>query len=254
MRCLHVYIRPLKTIVSAGPFDVCPEVTEMNTPSTPSTFGSTGPLRNSYYTQPAARPRPHVGNVNSNGVRPHSKYMSMLLALDEIPASHSIIAGFFVWILLAGFMVFPATFANFETDAEKGQTGVVQSAVLGVVKHVPLFIIASCCSGIGAIGMCWFWYRWRSNYVWLISNIFLHGALNSLAGVISTLASIYGAKNKIAFAGTSKLTMIVTSAATATCGLLALAFKFIVVRNLRKQHERIHGKTLAGSHGQGLYV
>ena len=78
----------------------------------------------------------------------------MLLSLDTIPRLHNILASFFTWILLAGFLVFPGTFTSI---ASLGDYPDLQSKaaadILSDVKHVPLLIVAGVCSGIGAGGM-----------------------------------------------------------------------------------------------------
>ena len=45
----------------------------------------------------------------------------MLLELDAIPRLHNILASFFTWILLAGYLVFPATFNSLQKDHGLGQ-------------------------------------------------------------------------------------------------------------------------------------
>jgi len=96
-----------------------------------------------------------------------TQYVNMLLALDSIPQIHNIMAGFFTWILLAGFVLFPGTFTSLQANQ-----GGVGGAVIGAIQHLPLFIIAWICTGVGAIGMCWLWYRWQANYIWLVNRIF----------------------------------------------------------------------------------
>jgi hypothetical protein len=46
------------------------------------------------------------------------------------------------------------------------------------VKNIPLLVIAGICTGIGAAGMVWLWWRWRQNYVWLLNKIFLYVTLH----------------------------------------------------------------------------
>lgn len=42
----------------------------------------------------------------------------MLLQLDQISKLHNILASVFTWILLAGYIVFPATFNNIQKDKD----------------------------------------------------------------------------------------------------------------------------------------
>lgn len=66
-----------------------------------------------------------------------TQYVNMLLALDGIPPLHNILAGFFTWILLAGFVLFPGTFTSLQEANGEG-LGVAGIAVLGAVQHLPL--------------------------------------------------------------------------------------------------------------------
>jgi hypothetical protein len=105
---------------------------------------------------------PSTRPSNSSNIRPgqinrqnsvHTRYMEMLLSLDTIPRLHNILASFFTWILLAGFLVFPGTFTSL---ASLGNDSNIHSQtatdILKSVKHVQLLIIAGVCSGIGAGG------------------------------------------------------------------------------------------------------
>ena len=104
--------------------------------------------------------------------------MDMLLGLDEIPRLHNILASFFTWILLAGYVVFPATFTslnrskNLAQVAEDGNE--FEKSVLNTVRNAPLVYIATICCIVGASGMMGLWWRWRSNYIWVINRIFMY--------------------------------------------------------------------------------
>ncbi|KIM72678.1 hypothetical protein PILCRDRAFT_81683 [Piloderma croceum F 1598] len=187
--------------------------------------------------------RPHLS-------RSFSEYTAMLLALDDISQANHIFIKVFVWILLAGFLVLPATFAKLQQTTG---TNSVELDVISHLGHVHLFIFRCVCSGIGVLGMCWFWYRWHANYVWICSNIFLNvpGALNALQGVIATLSSNYGQNNKLQFVGSSKWTLIATGGLTVSCAVLYLFYNFIMLQNVRKQHDVEHGEQQAGAHGEG---
>lgn len=117
-------------------------------------------------------PRPGVP-IRHNSVQ--TRYMDMLLAMDTIPRLHNILSSFFTWILLAGFIIFPASFttiSNLDNNAQI-QDNQTASTILASVKNIPLLVIAGVCAGIGAVGMVWLWWRWRQNYVWLLNKIFL---------------------------------------------------------------------------------
>lgn len=82
----------------------------------------------------APKPRPPL---ESNPSQANTRYMNMLLALDDIPQLHNIMAGFFTWILLAGFVLFPGTFTSLQEANGEG-LGSAGAAILGAVQHLPL--------------------------------------------------------------------------------------------------------------------
>ncbi|GLB41047.1 hypothetical protein LshimejAT787_0902620 [Lyophyllum shimeji] len=180
-----------------------------------------------------------------------TKYMNMLLALDDIPRLHNMLASFFTWILLAGFVLFPGTFTSLRNSQAGIGSSEVGKHVLDAVAHVPLFVIAFLCCGIGAAGMCYLWWKWMYNYVWLVNKIFLPGFLNSLAGLISTIANIYGVQNG-EFSRTGKITIIVTAVSTGICGFLTLYYSLWKIRRVKRKHDQEVGKERAGRHGEGI--
>ncbi|RDB26836.1 hypothetical protein Hypma_005368 [Hypsizygus marmoreus] len=179
-----------------------------------------------------------------------TKYVNMLLALDSIPRLHNMMASFFTWILLAGFVLFPGTFTSLQ-NAQADISSEFGRHVLNAVTHVPLFVIAFICCGIGAVGMVYLWWRWMYNYVWLVNRIFLPGLLNSLAGLISTIANIYGVQHG-EFSTTSKTTIIVTGVSTFICGVGTLFYSLWKIRRVKKRHDQEIGKERAGRHGEGF--
>jgi hypothetical protein len=101
-------------------------------------------------------------------------YVRMLLELDQIPTFHNILAGFFTWILLAGYVVLPGTFKSLiGTAAARFASEIgTEGSAMKVVQN-PLFWIAAICCTIGACGMIWLWYAWKRNYVWVINRLFM---------------------------------------------------------------------------------
>lgn len=105
-----------------------------------------------------------------------TRYMDMLLSLDTVPRSHNILASLSTWILLAGFLIIPGTFTSVEKSQmiqQEAKQNAVAGKFLDEVKHASLLYIAFACCLIGSSGVMWLWWRWRSNYVWLINKIFM---------------------------------------------------------------------------------
>jgi hypothetical protein len=185
-----------------------------------------------------------------------TRYMTMLLNLDTIPRLHNILASFFCWILLAGFVIFPATFTSIgaltesELDPLAGDPQATE--FIDHVKNISLLYIAGFCSGIGAGGMIWLWWRWRANFVWLLNRIFLPGCLNSLAGLISTLINVYTQHTGV-WSVTAWVTLGVTGGSTAICGLLFLIYNFVVLSRVKSKHRMEMGREADDDHeGEGL--
>ncbi|KAI0320028.1 hypothetical protein OF83DRAFT_1107106 [Amylostereum chailletii] len=178
-----------------------------------------------------------------------TRYVNMLLALDAVPRLHNWMASFFTWILLAGFVIFPGTFSSISQIPVAA--GTVESRVLHAVQNIPLFVIAFLCCGVGAAGMIWLWWRWMNNYIWLLDRIFVPGALNGLAGVLTTIASVFGAQGG-KFTASSITTLSVTGACTVLCGGLTAFYALWVLDRVKKEHEKQVGKERAGKHGEGL--
>ena len=155
---------------------VTPVQSEMSPAQSESTISKSGRIgRKSNGSRGLKKEPPQLARRPSVQTR----YMDMLLQLDTIPRLHNILASFCTWLLLAGYVVFPGTF----TTVEQGGTPVpisshdiqrVDHAVVDKIRNAPLLWIAGVCCVIGGSGMIWFWWRWRSNYVWLINKIFLY--------------------------------------------------------------------------------
>ncbi|KIJ08999.1 hypothetical protein PAXINDRAFT_88102 [Paxillus involutus ATCC 200175] len=176
-----------------------------------------------------------------------TRYMNMLLALDDIPPLFNLMASFFTWILLAGFVLFPGTFASWKNQ----NTSETETQILGLINKISLYVFAWICTGIGGCGMTWLWWKWQNNYIWITNRVFIPGLLNSVAGIISTLASIYGAQAGT-FGAAEKSTVIVTGVIAGICGLLVIIYQFVLLRNLKKEHDREVGVEKAGKHGEGV--
>ncbi|KND88225.1 hypothetical protein TOPH_07129 [Tolypocladium ophioglossoides CBS 100239] len=97
-----------------------------------------------------------------------SEYHKMILHMDEkISPAYFGLAGFFSWLLLAGFLMSPSTYASIRYLDTAEKTGDVGKAVAKAVRNIPLVFIASFACLIATVGLGWLWAKWRRNYVWI---------------------------------------------------------------------------------------
>ncbi|OJD32172.1 uncharacterized protein BKCO1_4000040 [Diplodia corticola] len=170
-------------------------------------------------------------------------YIDLLVRLDEIPRWHNVVCAFCTWLLLAGYLVFPATFTKVQERVETkiggdgdGGGDVVEVFVAGAVKNVGLLWVAGACCVLGGVGLAWLWVRWWWHWIWLVNRVFLPGTTNSIAGLISTLVNIYSAQDgKISI--TAKVTVGVTAGCTLVFGTLFVVHQLLLMR-VKKKHER----------------
>lgn len=215
----------------------------------PTLIGRSGSVRSANApppSYPAPRPsvstgarRPTGGLHRQNTLQ--TRYMDMLLSLDTIPRIHNILASFFGWLLLAGYVVFPGTFSSLSSSLDEDSSSAAEaeaSRILNSVQNMPLLIIASVCCGIAIAGLLWLSFLWRKNYVWLLNRIYLPCATNSLAGLISSLVTVYTQKDG-AWSVMAKVTAAVEAGAFVVCGVL-----FAVNTLMLKIVKRRHGKEM----------
>jgi hypothetical protein len=112
--------------------------------------------------------------VISDGAQPplSSRYLDMLVKVDEAPFIRDFLAGLFTWLLLAGYIVFPGAFTSLSNAKALNEFGNVGKTILTEVQKGILFVAAVCC-GLSAIGIGWLWRKCRTNHVWLEYHLFL---------------------------------------------------------------------------------
>lgn len=94
-----------------------------------------------------------------------------LIELDKIPTRHNLLATFFSWLLLGGYMVLPGTFASLHNlEVGKDNTHRI-GKILRVVNNRPLLIAGGASCFIGIIGMSSLSWIQKKNSDWLSSYI-----------------------------------------------------------------------------------
>ena len=102
----------------------------------------------------------------------YSRYIKMLLELDEIPWWHNLLASLCTWLLLAGYVVLPGAFTSIRnSQVLSDEAGVAGKAVVKAAQTLPVLLVAGICCLLGVAGMAWLWGEWSSNYVWLLNKI-----------------------------------------------------------------------------------
>ena len=171
----------------------------------------------------------------------HSRYVNMLLEQDDIPPLYNILAAFFVWLLLAGFLVFPGTFTSIKASIDKTEEDAdwddddTRAQILKSVRNMPLLVIAAIFCGIAAVGMISLALKHRSNYVWLVNRLLMPGGANSLAGLISTLIGVY-TQHGGTWSITAKVTAIVEGVALGICAALFILIERFLLKKVKETH------------------
>ncbi|KAF2648247.1 hypothetical protein K491DRAFT_722744 [Lophiostoma macrostomum CBS 122681] len=202
-------------------------------PRTTSLRLQPNPPRNS--AMPHARP-----HLPRHETTVKTRYSDMLFdANNSIPMWYSILASGFTWIVLAGWIVFPATFNKWQDDkgSDHEAQNELERKVLGTVRNLPLLYIATFACFIGVAGCVWLWYKRRKNYIWVIGKILIPSLMNSIAGLVRTLINIYTAQNG-QFSVTAKSTIIVTGVFSVVTIILFLIWNVVLLGNLRRQHDK----------------
>lgn len=187
---------------------------------------------------PTAPPRRPTYGLR-RGTTLQTRYMEMLLDLDKVPRSHNLLAAFFGWLLLAGFVVFPGTFTSIQqlaTDPSLAAQLPNASAILNRIQNLPLVIVAGVVCGIGTAGLLWLAARWRRNTIWLLTRIFLPGASNAVAGLISTFVTVYTQKDGD-WSVMARATGAVEAGTLIVCGV-AVVLCTVMMQWVKRKHRK----------------
>ncbi|KAI6352249.1 hypothetical protein MCOR25_009470 [Pyricularia grisea] len=154
----------------------------------------------------------------------------MLKSIDKIPRMHNILASVFTWVLLAGFVVFPATFSW----PPLGSVVLQQYCLIGLAASLVVF---------GVLGMAFMGVRWRKNYVWLLNRIFLPGALNGLAGLVASgaatyAAHIHGVPQTQVWTITAVSVVCFEGAVFLVCSILFVIYSKVLIGRMKLEYER----------------
>jgi hypothetical protein len=105
-----------------------------------------------------------------------TRYVRMLLELDNIPWFYNTSASAAHWALLAGYLVIPGTFTSLQKSdflTEGLETNRTGKAILSTIQNPPLLVIACFLMVLGSVMISWLAWERRENYIWLINRLFM---------------------------------------------------------------------------------
>lgn len=115
-----------------------------------------------------------------------------------VPKSHIAWTLFFLWILLVGFVVLPGSFTSDKRKQEGetveiplGRSGADGEKLSLTPANTAALVIGFVCVLTGAFGISWLALRWRRNHIFLLNRLYTPLILNSLAGMLGTITSVY---------------------------------------------------------------
>ncbi|KAL2017990.1 hypothetical protein VTK56DRAFT_1370 [Thermocarpiscus australiensis] len=168
-------------------------------------------------------------------------YMSMLLSLDKIPRLHNILVSFFAWILLAGYVVIPGSFTSVKRKQEEGGIeipigGGGAGKLVLTRANTAAMVIGFVCICAGMFGLAWLALRWRRNYVWLLNKLYMPLILNSLAGLLATVTSVY-AQQAGDWSTQATITAILEASILGVNMLFFFVYNYWLLQRIRDDHE-----------------
>lgn len=89
-----------------------------------------------------------------------ASYHGMVLQSQDIPLYYNLAASLAVWSMLAGILVFSGTFTSFEQSAS-------------FLQHASLLPVAGLLCFSSIIGLGLLWLKFRDNYFWVLTHLFL---------------------------------------------------------------------------------
>ena len=140
--------------------------------NTPGVFVHLATGKDCSMDAPQAQPPTVRELVTRNELALQTPYMAMSVQANQARRRYDICAGCCSWLTLAGYVVLPNTFTSLGNSSSlDGTAG--GKAIQDAVRNVQLLPLAGVLCCLGTAGSCWLWWKWRKNYVWLISRIFL---------------------------------------------------------------------------------
>ena len=116
---------------------------------------------------------PEATQVGLEDTVSQTRYMVMCTQSNQARKRYTIGAALFSWLILAGYLVLPNTFTSLQSSKTLSESKGGQ-LLQSTVHNVKLLPFAGVLCLIGVAGISRLWYKWRRNYVWLITYIFMY--------------------------------------------------------------------------------
>lgn len=95
------------------------------------------------------------------------QYYAMMVQMDQdIGMQYAVLAGGFSWLLLAGFLLSPATYASARYVDTLEKTGLPVAFSIGAIRNVPIIVLACVACLTATSGLGWLWRAWHHNFIW----------------------------------------------------------------------------------------
>jgi hypothetical protein len=85
----------------------------------------------------------------------------------------NMLASLFTWLLLIGFIFFPATFSMIRNSHALDGMGKVSNVIVRVSQTIPWLGVAIVCCACGVSSLSWLWLGKSQNFIWPGDRIFL---------------------------------------------------------------------------------
>lgn len=104
----------------------------------------------------------------------------------ELALTADMLASLLTWLLLAGFIVLPVTFASLRDSGALNSMGYPGKVAYGAVQNVHILWMAGAFCICGALGLSWLWWENRKNSIWLTDRIFREVSFHEHGSKINT--------------------------------------------------------------------
>ncbi|KAJ6102303.1 hypothetical protein N7486_004730 [Penicillium sp. IBT 16267x] len=114
----------------------------------------------------------------------------------------------------------------------------VGALILSTIQNPPLLALVALFFVTGISIMGWLYREFQANYIWLINHIFMPTLLNALAGLVTTLVSLYTGHHRD-WSIMALLTVIVSGLSIASSLGLFIVYKFRKLELLKQEHNHL---------------